>query len=172
MRHNKFIGWDRFFDVMEQVERMSPWLSRQISKRVSEWPFWFFGAKVRDWKDGRVWVNLPQNLRNSMGHEICQGYLLLAAELTVRLSLVHFRREFPFRYRLYGAQIETHHAVDQAVDIRFELSELEREKLRLELARESKAVNEFVLPVCLSDGRLAATVTLRAAFDLEKFLPA
>jgi hypothetical protein len=139
---------------------------------VSEWPFWFTGAKVREWNEGRVWVNLPQNLRNSMENEICQGHLLLAAELTVRLALVHFRREFPFRYRLFAGQVETHHGVGQSVDIRYELGEAERERLRLELARESKTTTEFVLPVSLNDGRLAATVTLRAAFDLEKFLPA
>lgn len=172
MRHNKFISWDRFFGVIEHVERVSPWLSRQIANRVSEWPMWFSGARIREWQDGRVWVILPQNLRNSMEGEICQAHLLLAGELTVRLALLHFRRELPFRYRMLGGQVEVHHTVDQSVDIRFELAMPERERLRLELARQSKSLAEYTVPAYLSDGRLAATLTVRAAFELEKFLPA
>jgi len=172
MWHNKFISWDRFFEVVEHVERMSPWLSRQILKHVSDWPFWISGARIEQWQDGRVWVQLPRNLRNSLEGELCQGHLLLAGELTMRLALLHFRRELPFHYRIFKSQVELHHATDQAVDIRFELTGVERERLRLELMRESTANLEYVLSAYLGDGRLAATLTFHAAFELEKFLPA
>ena len=93
-------------------------------------------------------------------------------ELTLRLLLLKFRQEFPFRYRLRGGRIETHHAVDQSVDIKIALPAMERERIRLELAREQRSETDFVISATLADGRLAATLTWQVAFDLEKFLPA
>lgn len=172
MRHNKFIGWDRFLGVVEQVQKISPWLSRQIAKRASEWPFWYSGLQIREWDERQVWVHLPHSFRNTVDNEICQGHLLLGAELSLRLVLLRLRQEFPFRYRLQSAQSETHHAVDQAVDFKFSIPFEEWERLRLELARESQAQTEFVMQAQLADGRLAGHFSFRAAFELEKFLPA
>jgi hypothetical protein len=172
MRHNKISGWDRFLEVVEQVQKVSPWLSRQIRNRASEWPFWVSGARVEEWQDHHAWVHLPRSFRNSVDGEICQGHLLLGAELTLRLLLLGFRQEFPFRYRLTGGRVELHHPVDQSVDFKFELSLVDRERIRLELARSMHSEAEFVFPGRLNDGRLAATFTWQVAFDLEKFLPA
>ena len=61
MRHNKIIGWERFFEVVEKVQKFSPWLSRQIAKRASEWPFWFSGVQIMEWREGKVWVRLPRS---------------------------------------------------------------------------------------------------------------
>jgi hypothetical protein len=172
MRHNKIIGWDRFLGVVEQVQKFSPWLSRQIAKRASEWPFWYSGLTIKEWQDRQVWVELPQSFRNSVDNEITQGHLVLGAELSVRLVLLRLRQEFPFSYRLTGTQSEVLTKVDQSVDFKFSIPFEEWERLRLELARESKALGEFVLQAQLKDGRLAGHFTVRAAFELEKFLPA
>ncbi len=172
MRHNKIISWERLFEVVDKVETVSPWLSRQIHKRASEWPLWMSGAKLQELQDGKVWIHLPASARNRIEGEICLGHLLNVGEFTVRLALMHFRRELPFRYRILGAQVETHNVVDRPVDIRWEFKVVERERLRLELTRESRTVHEYSVPAYLEDGRLAATLTFRAAFELEKFLPA
>src|SRR6202012_3914505 len=110
MRHNKIIGWESFLEVVERVQKVSPWLSRQIAKRASEWPFWFSGAEIREWTDDSVWVHLPINFRNSVDGAIGHGHLVLAGELALRLVLLRHRQEFPFRYRIIGSQLETHHA--------------------------------------------------------------
>lgn len=172
MRHNKIIGWEKFLGVVEQIEKVSPWLSRQIAKRASEWPFFFSGAQIKDWQEKQVWVELPLSFRNSIDGEICQGHLLLTAELTLRLLLLRYRQEFPFTTRMLGSRIETHHRVDQAVDYRFALGFEDWERIRLTLARESRHRDEFVFTAHLKDGRLAATFTFQVAFELEKFLPA
>lgn len=172
MRHNKISGWERFFGVLDQLQKLSPWLSRQIAKRASEWPFWYSGAQIQEWREGQVWVQLPMSFRNSVDGEICHGHLILTAELTLRLLLLRYRQEFPFRYRLQRAQAETHHAVDQSVDFKFEIGFEEWERLRLELAKTGRAASEFVFAARLHDGRLAATFTFDVAFELEKFLPA
>ena len=172
MRHNKIIGWERFFGVLETVQKFSPWLSRQIAKRAAEWPFWFSGVSIREWRDQQVWVHIPPSVRNSVDGEICQGHLLLAAELVLRLLLLRHRQEFPFQYRILGSRVETHNRVDQAVDIKFEIAFNEWERIRQELARASASEGEFVFPARLSDGRLAGSFTFNVGFDLEKFLPA
>lgn len=172
MRHNKIIGWDKFLGVVEQVEKYSPWLSRQIAKRASEWPFWYSGAQIVEWREQSVWTRLPPSFRNSVDSEICQGHLLLGAELTLRLLLLRYRQEFPFRYRIVSSRIETHHNVDQPVDFKSSIKPGEWEKIRLELAGSTRAREEFVFPAVLADGRLAGNVTFEVAFDLEKFLPA
>ena len=171
MRHNKIIGWERFFEVVEHVQKLSPWLSRQIAKRASEWPFWYSGVQVKDWRERQIWVQLPRSFRNSVDSELCQGHLLLAGELTLRLLLLHHAREFPFRYRLQGSRVETHHPVDQTVDIKFEIGFNEWELIRQQLARTASTREEFVLMAHLADGRLAATLTFEAVFEMEKFLP-
>ena len=172
MRHNKIIGWERFLGVVEKVQKVSPWLSRQIAKRASEWPFWYSGVQIKEWRDSQVWVHLPMSFRNTVEGEICQGHLLLAGELTLRLLLLRHRQEFPFRYRLLSSGVETHHSVDQSVDIKFEIGFNEWERIRLELARDSRSTAEFALNANLADGRLAASFHFRVAFELEKFLPA
>jgi hypothetical protein len=172
MRHNKIIGWERFLGVLDQVQKVSPWLSRQIAKRASEWPFWASGATIQEWRDGQVWVQLPLSFRNSVEGEICQGHLLLTAELTLRLLLLRYRQEFPFRSRLVNGRVETHHAVDQTVDFKFGIGFEEWERIRLELAKTGRSTGEFVFSARLLDGRLAATFTFEAAFELEKFLTA
>lgn len=172
MRHNKIVGWESFLEVIERVQKVSPWLSRQIAKRASEWPFWISGTRIEEWREQQVWVHLPMSFRNSVEGEISQGHLLLAGELTLRLLLLRFRQEFPFRYRFTGGRVETHHRVDQSVDIKFSLDFAERERLRLELARGQFSTSEFVFSAALKDGRLAATFTFQVGFELEKFLPA
>lgn len=172
MRHNKIIGWERFLEVVEQVQKFSPWLSRQIAKRASEWPFWYSGLQIKEWGERQVCVHLPQSFRNSVDGEICQGHLLLGAELALRLVLLRLRQEFPFRYRLLSSGSETHFAVDQSVDFKFSIPFDEWERIRLSLARESTAHAEFALQAQLRDGRSAGHFTIRAAFELEKFLPA
>ena len=172
MRHNKIIGWENFLGFVERIQKFSPWLSRQIAKRASEWPFWPSGVVIRDWRDDQVWVQLPLSFRNAIDGEIAQGHLLLAAELATRLLLLRYAREFPFRYRLTQSTLETHRPVDQTVDIKFAIGFEEWERIRLEMARESTAKAEFAFPALLSDGRLAASFTLHVAFELEKFLPA
>lgn len=172
MRHNKIIGWESFLGVVERIQKLSPWLSRQIAKRASEWPFWPSGVQIQDWRDDQVWVRLPLSFRNAVEGEIAQGHLLLAGELGVRLLLLKYRQEFPFRYRIVNSSLETHRPVDQSVDIKFAIGFEEWERIRLELARESSARAEFAFPAVLSDGRLAASFTLHVAFELEKFLPA
>jgi len=172
MRHNKIIGWENFLEVVERVQRVSPWLSRQIAKRASEWPFFFSGAHIVDWTDHQAWVQLPLSFRNSIDGEICHGHLLLAGELTLRLLLLRYRQEFPFRYRILSSHLETHHAVDQTVDIKYAISFNEWERIRLELARDSRSLAEFAFSASLADGRLAGSFTVQAAFELEKFLPA
>src|ERR1700745_10607 len=106
MRHNKIIGWESFLGVVEQVQKVSPWLSRQIAKRASEWPFWYSGLQIREWEDRQVKVDMPSSVRNSGDGEICQGHLLLGAELTLRLLLLRYRQEFPFRYRIAESRSE------------------------------------------------------------------
>jgi hypothetical protein len=172
MRHNKFIGWEAFLGVVEQVQKYSPWLSRQIAKRAAEWPFWYSGLQIKDWHDRQVRVHMPFSIRNTADGEVCQGHLLLGAELTLRLLLLRYRQEFPFRYRITGSRIEGHHTLDQAVDYRFEIAFEEWERLRLEMAGTARADAEFVFQAYLADGRSAATFTFQVAFQLEKFLPA
>lgn len=172
MRHNKSFGWQAFLDVVEQVQKVSPWLSRQIAKRASEWPFWYSGLNIKEWRENQVRVNLPQTFRNSVDGEICQGHLLLGAELALRLVLLRYRQEFPFRYRLMGSRVDLLRAVDQSVDYRFEIPKPEFERLRLELARETRAIAEYAVNCFLEDGRSVGTFTFQAAFELEKFLPA
>jgi hypothetical protein len=172
MRHNKFIGWERFLGVVDSIQKVSPWLSRQIVKRASEWPFWYSGARIVEWQDRQVGVRMPVSVRNSVEGHICQGHLLLAAELVMRLLLLRQRQEFPFRYRILGGRVETHHAVDQSVDIKFAIGFEEWERIRMELAREQRGLGEFTFSASLRDGRLAASFTFQLAFELEKFLPA
>ncbi|MGZ3723767.1 MAG: hypothetical protein ACXVA9_12580 [Bdellovibrionales bacterium] len=172
MRHNKIIGWESFLEVVERVQKVSPWLSRQIAKRASEWPFWPSGVQIKEWRDTQVWVQMPLSFRNSIEGEITQGHLVLAGELVMRLLLLRYRQEFPFRYRITSSQFQTHHAVDQAVDIKFSIGFEEWERIRLELARESRSLGEFAFSASLVDGRLAGSFTFQVAFELEKFLPA
>lgn len=172
MRHNKIIGWDKFLGVVEQVEKFSPWLSRQIAKRASEWPFWYSGAQIVEWGESHVWTRLPISFRNSVDGELCQGHLMLGAELTLRLLLLRYRQEFPFRYRLVSSRVETLRPVDQAVDFKYSIGAMGWEKIRLELAGQSRANEEFAFSALLADGRLAGTVHFEVAFELEKFLPA
>lgn len=172
MRHNKIIGWERFLGVVEQVQKFSPWLSRQIATRASEWPFWYSGLAIKEWGERQVWVQLPKTFRNSVDSEISMGHLLLGAELSVRLVLLRLRQEFPFRYRLTASSAETHHAVDQSVDFQFSIPFEEWERVRLTLAREGQASAEFAVQARLADGRSCGLFTIRAAFELEKFLPA
>jgi hypothetical protein len=172
MRHNKIIGWQRFLGVVEQVQKFSPWLSRQIATRASEWPFWYSGLAIKEWSERQVWVQLPKTFRNSVDNEISMGHLSLGAELSVRLVLLRLRQEFPFRYRLTASSFETHHAVDQSVDFQFSIPFEEWELVRLNLAREGQASAEFAVQARLADGRSCGLFTIRAAFELEKFLPA
>lgn len=172
MRHNKFMGWERFLGIVEQVQKYSPWLSRQIAKRASEWPFWYSGLQIKEWEDRRVWVRLPHSFRNTVEGEISFGHLALGAELCLRLVFLRLRQEFPLRLRLTGAQTELHHAVDQTVDFKFSLSFEEWENLRLELARHQEGQAELVVTAALADGRSAGQFVFQAAFQLEKFLPA
>lgn len=171
MRHNKFIGWDTFLEVVGQVQKYSPWLSRQISKRVSEWPYWYSGLTVRDWQDRAAHVQLPINLRNSVDGEVSQGHLLLGAEMALRLVLLRYRHEFPFRYWIKSSRVEVHHFVDQSVDFRFSIPFDEWEKIRLDLARGNPCRAEFIVTGTLADGRSALHATFEVAFQLEKFLP-
>jgi hypothetical protein len=171
MRHNKFIGWERFLGVVEQIEKYSPWLSRQIAKRASEWPFWYSGLSIKEWNERQVWVHLPTSFRNSVDGEISQGHLVLGAELALRLVFLRLRQEFPFRYRLTGVTTETPGTVDQSVDFKFGLSFEEWEKLRLSLAREQRSSDEFAVQAQLADGRLAGSFTFQVAFEIERLLP-
>ena len=172
MRHNKIFTWNRFLETVEKIQAFSPWLSRQIAKRASEWPFWFSGVHIKEWNERQAWLQMPVSFRNSVEGEISQGHLLLAAELALRLVLLRQRQEFPFRYQVKSSRVETHHAVDQAVDIRCEIAFAEWERLRLELAREARSQGEFAISVGLRDGRLGASISFQVAFELEKFLPA
>lgn len=171
MRHNKFIGWDAFLTVVQKIERVSPWLSRQIAKRASEWPFWYSGLEIVEWQDRQVRVHMPLSFRNSVDGELCLGHVLLGAELTLRLLLLRYREEFPFRFTLLASRIEVHHQLEQAIDYRFEIGFQEWEELRLNMARNSRAETEFVFQAYLRDGRSAASFAFRVAFQLEKFLP-
>lgn len=172
MRHNKIIGWGTFLEVVEQVQKMSPWLSRQIAKRASEWPFWYSGLQVKEWEGNAAHVHLPLSVRNSVDNEVCQGHLLLGAELALRLVLLRYRHEFPFRYWFKGSRLEVHHVVDQAVDFRCKIDFAEWERIRLDIARGHTAEAEFIVPAFLGDGRSALQAHLHVAFQLEKFLPA
>ncbi len=172
MRHNKIIGWEKFLGVVEQVQKFSPWLSRQIANRASEWPFWYSGLSIKEWNERQAWVQLPVSFRNSVEQEISMGHLTLGAELAVRLVLLRQKQEFPFRYRLTSLSGETHHAVDQSVDFKFSLSAEEWERIRLTLAREGAAAADFAIQAQLKDGRSCGLFTIGAAFELEKFLPA
>lgn len=172
MGHNKFIGFESLIGAMERLQKISPWLSRQIIQRTAEWPFWYSGLQIRDWRDGQVHVHMPLSRRNSVDGEICHGHLLLGGELTLRLLLLRYRQEFPFSYRWVASRLDVHHSLDQDVDYKFGMDPGEWERLRLELARDSRAQSEFVFPAYLADGRVAASVTFQAAFQLEKFLPA
>jgi len=172
MRHNKIIGWDTFLGVVEQVQKISPWLSRQIRQRASEWPFWYSGLQVRKWEDRMAHVHLPLSVRNSVDGEICHGHLLLGAELCMRLVLLRYRHEFPFRYQIKSSRLELHHTVDQAVDFRFSMDMPEWERLRLELARGNSVTPEFIVPATLSDGRSALQAAFEVTFQLEKLLGA
>jgi hypothetical protein len=171
MRHNKIIGWDNFLEVVERVQKVSPWLSRQIAKRASEWPFFYSGVKIVEWGDQQAWVQMSLSFRNSIEGEICHGHLVLSGELALRLVLLRYRQEFPFRYRIVSSRLETHHAVDQTVDIKFAMAFSEWERIRLELARDSRSLAEFSFSAMLGDGRLAGSFTVQIAFELEKFLP-
>lgn len=172
MRHNKIIGWGTFLEVVEQVQKVSPWLSRQIAKRAAEWPFWYSGLQVQEWEGNTAHVHLPMNARNSVENEICQGHLLLGAEFAVRLVLLRYRHEFPFRFYFRSSRLEIHHHVDQAVDFRCKIDFDEWEKIRLDIARGQTAEAEFIVPVLLRDGRSAAQAHFQVAFQLEKFLSA
>jgi len=172
MLNNNFIGWKTVLSAMEQVQKVSPWLSRQIAQRASEWPFWFSGLQIDEWVDHRVRVSLPFSRRNSVDGELCQGHVLLGAELTLRLLILRFRQEFPFAYRMVASRLEVHNRLDQGLEYRFEVSVPDWENVRIEMARHEVTHSEFVLPAYLADGRLAATVTFRLAFQLEKLLPA
>jgi hypothetical protein len=172
MRHNKIVGWSTFLEVVEQVQKISPWLSRQIAQRASEWPFWYSGLQVRKWEDRAARVHMPLSLRNSVDGEICHGHLLLGAELALRLVLLRYRHEFPFRYQIKSSRMELHHPVDQAVDFRFSMDTPEWERLRLELARGNSVSLEFVVPATLTDGRSALQAGFQVAFQLEKLLGA
>jgi hypothetical protein len=172
MRHNKIIGWERFLNVVENVQKFSPWLSRQIAKRASEWPFWYSGLQIKEWNERQVWVQLPKGFRNTVDSEISHGHLVLGAELCLRLVFLRQRQEFPFRYRLTGVQSETHHAVDQSVDFKFGLTFEQWEAIRLGLAREGKLTEEFAVQAQLADGRSAARFTFQVEVELEKLLPA
>jgi len=172
MRHNKIIGWSTFLEVVEQVQKLSPWLSRQIAQRASEWPFWYSGLQVRKWEDRMAHVHLPLSVRNAVDGEICQGHLLLGAELCLRLVLLRYRHEFPFRYQIKASRVEGHHTVDQAVDFRCSVEFAEWERIRIELARGQAALAEFVVPATLADGRSALQASFQVAFQLEKLLPA
>ncbi|NJL25781.1 MAG: hypothetical protein HC902_11800 [Calothrix sp. SM1_5_4] len=171
MRHNKIIGWDKFLKTVEQVQKLSPWLSRQIVKRASEWPFFFSGLQIQEWHDRQVRLHMPHSFRNAVDGEICHGHLLLGAELALRLVLLRYREEFPFRYRILSSRTETHHPVDQPVDYKFEIGFAEWEAIRLDLARESRAREEFVFQAYLADGRMAATFSFQVQFEMERFLP-
>ena len=172
MRHNKIIGWERFLGVVEQVQKFSPWLSRQIAKRASEWPFWYSGLNIKEWGERQVWVHLPLSFRNTVEGEMSVGHLLLGSELSLRLVLLRLRQEFPFRYRLQGSTCELHNHVDQAVDFKFSIPFEEWERIRLSLARESHVATDFAMQAQLADGRSCGLFTIRVAFELEKFLPA
>ena len=172
MRHNKFIGWEAFLGVVEQVQKYSPWLSRQIQKTAREWPFWYSGVQVKSWEDRVASVHLPLSSRNSVDGEICQGHLMLAAELCLRLVLMRYRHEFPFQYSVKASRVEVHHSVDEAVDFRLGIDFQEWERLRLNLARGLQTTEEFVVPATLPDGRSAVQVHFHVAFQLEKLLPA
>ncbi|MGE0526773.1 MAG: hypothetical protein AB7G93_15145 [Bdellovibrionales bacterium] len=172
MRHNKFIGWDTFLSMVDQVQRVSPWLSRQIAKHASEWPYWYSGLRIKDWRDNQVWVHLPLSFRNAIEGEVCLGHMQLGADLCMRLLLLRYRQEFPFRYRVMSSRGEIHHMVNQSVDFRFSISQTEWERLRLDLSRDSRGEAEFACFAYLTDGRLAGTFTFHLAFTLEKFLPA
>lgn len=172
MRHNKIIGWSTFLEVVEQVQKISPWLSRQISQRASEWPFWYSGLVVRKWEDRVAHVHLPMNARNSLEGEISQGHLLLGAELCLRLVLLRYRHEFPFRFQIRSSRLELHHAVDQSVDFRFLIDFPEWETVRLDLAKGHAVSSQFIVPATLADGRSALQAEFQVAFQLEKFLPA
>ncbi len=172
MRHNRFIGWDSFLGMVEQVQKLSPWLSRQIANRASEWPFWYSGLQIREWQDSQVRVHMPFSFRNSVDGELCQGHLLLGAELTLRLLLLRYRQEFPFRFSMLSSRTEGHHSLDRSIDYKFAIAFDEWERIRLELARAQTTQAEFVMQAYLADGRAAATFTFQVAFQLEKFLPA
>ena len=172
MRHNKMIGWEQWLKTLERVEKFSPWLSRQIAKRTSEWPFWLSGLQIQNWGDRQVWVHLPLSFRNSIDGEIGHGHLVLGAELGLRLLLLRLGQEIPFRYSLRRVNLEVHHRVDQAVDFKFEITLAEWERIRLELAREHRTAATFVFAAAMQDGRLGATVTFDVGFQLEKFLGA
>ena len=172
MRHNKIIGWERFLGFVEQVQKVSPWLSRQIAKRASEWPFWYSGLHIKEWGERQAWVRLPQSFRTSIEGEISHGHLGLGAELALRLVLLRLRQEFPFSYRLRSSQSELHHRVDQAVDFKFSLRFEDWERVRLSLAKDSLASAEFIVQAQLVDGRSAGRFAFQVAFELEKFLPA
>lgn len=172
MRHNKFIGWSTFLEVVEQVQKVSPWLSRQIQQRAAEWPFWYSGLQVKQWEDTKAHVHMPLSVRNSVDGEICQGHLLLGAELCLRLVLLRYRHEFPFRYQIKSSRLELHHTVDQSVDFRFSMDTPEWEHLRLELARGNSGALELVVPATLADGRSALQAGFAVTFQLEKLLGA
>jgi hypothetical protein len=98
--------------------------------------------------------------------------LLLGAELCLRLVLLRYRHEFPFRYTIKSSRVEIHHPVDQSVDFRFKIDFDEWERIRLQLARGLLSTEEFVVPATLADGRSALQAHFQVAFQLEKFLPA
>lgn len=172
MWHNKFIGWDKFFNTLEHIQKLSPWLSRQIAKRASEWPFWYSGLSVKEWEDLRACVHLQPSFRTQVDQEVSHGHMMLGAEFALRLVLLRLRQEFPFRYRLMASQVECFHAVDQAVDFRFGLQLDEWERVRLTLARVGRGGAEFVVQAGLADGRLAGSFTFKVTFEAEKLLTA
>ena len=172
MRNNKIIGWDTFLDLVERVERVSPWLSRKLTRHASEWPFWYSGLVIDEWRDQRVSVRAPLSRRNSLDGEISNGHLILGAELTLRLLLLRFREEFPFRHRILGSRVEIHNKPDRDVTYRFAIDPATWEDLRLDLAKTGEAKTEFVFPATLDDGRSTATFTFRVGFTLEKYLTA
>lgn len=170
MAHNKIIGWEKFLGLVEQVQKYSPWLSRQIAKRASEWPFWYSGLAIREWNERQAWVEMTPSIRNQVDGEISQGHMALGAELALRLVFLRLRQEFPFRYRILKFEGENHHPVDQAVDFRFGWSEAEWEQVRIGMARVEKFETDCAVASRLADGRSAGQYTFRVSFQMERML--
>ena len=118
---------------------------------------------------------MPLSIRNSIDGEICQGHLLLGGRAGPAPSAAcAIGKSFPFiTGSLSSRKVETHHAVDQAVDIKFAIGFAEWERIRLELAREQRAVaaSSRFRRACAT-AAFGRSFTLQVAFELEKFLPA
>ena len=176
MRHNKFVGTksglETFLGLVEQVQKLSPWLSRQIAKHASDWPFWYSGLRVEEWDDRHVRLSLPKSKRNAVDDEISHGHLALGAELAVRLILIRLSQEFPFRFRVVRSSCDTVGEVYSDVQYRLNLPLEEWDELRREMARHGRVEHLFVVQAFFADGRMAASFDLTAAFRLEKSLSA